>query len=71
LLLRQLLTYGVRETPESICNKVDLVTADDIQRIVRKAMKNPPSLVFSGDLSLFPEYKQVCDAISEGLKLSV
>ncbi|KAF1795682.1 Peptidase M16, N-terminal [Phytophthora cactorum] len=39
---RQLLTYGERETPESVCAKIDQVTAADIQRVVKEAMQNPP-----------------------------
>lgn len=64
---RQLLTYGERETPESVCAKIDQVTAADIQRVVKEAMQNPPSLVYSGDISQFPQYQQVVAGIKEGL----
>lgn len=64
---RQLLTYGERETPESVCAKIDQVTAADIQRIVKEAMQNPPSLVYSGDIPRFPQYQQVVAGIKEGL----
>lgn len=64
---RQLLTYGTRETPESVCAKIDQVTADDIQRVVKEAMQNPPSLVYSGDIPRFPQYQQVVAGIKEGL----
>ncbi|RLN85772.1 hypothetical protein BBJ28_00007056 [Nothophytophthora sp. Chile5] len=65
---RQLLTYGLRETPESVCAKIDQVTAADIQRVVKEAMQHPPSLVYSGDSSKFPQYEQVVSGIDEGLK---
>ncbi|KAF1325894.1 Mitochondrial-processing peptidase subunit alpha-like, partial [Globisporangium splendens] len=64
---RQLLTYGMRESPESVCAKIDQVTAEDIQRIVQEAMTHPPSLVYSGDLKLFPNYDQVIGGLKEGL----
>lgn len=64
---RQLLTYGKRETPESVCAKIDQVTAADIQRVVKQAMQCPPSVVYSGDISLFPQYQQVVAGIEEGL----
>lgn len=64
---RQLLTYGLRESPESVCAKIDAVTADDLQRIVRAAMAHPPSLVYSGDLKLFPQYEQVVAGLTEGM----
>lgn len=65
---RQLLTYGMRESPESVCAKIDAVTAADIQRVVQSAMAHPPSLVYSGDLKLFPSYEQVVGGLTEGLK---
>ncbi|KAI9906181.1 hypothetical protein PsorP6_016146 [Peronosclerospora sorghi] len=64
---RQLLTYGERETPESVCAKIDQVTVADIQRVVKDAMLHPPSLVYSGDIPQFPQYEQVAAGIKEGL----
>ncbi|CAK4098653.1 unnamed protein product [Aphanomyces euteiches] len=65
---RQLLTYGERESPESICAKVDAVTADDLQRITREAMQHRPSLVYMGKLSDFPSYDNVAQAIAQVLQ---
>lgn len=65
---RQLLTYGMRESPESVCAKIDQVTTADIQRVVQAAMAHPPSLVYSGDLKLFPSYEQVVGGLKEGLQ---
>ncbi|RHY92792.1 hypothetical protein DYB37_002990 [Aphanomyces astaci] len=64
---RQLLTYGIRESPESICDKVDAVTAADVQRVVREAMAHKPSLVYMGKLSDFPSYDNVAQAIDQVL----
>ncbi|DAZ97009.1 TPA: hypothetical protein N0F65_011924 [Lagenidium giganteum] len=65
---RQLLTYGYRESPESVCAKIDQVTADDIQRVVQQALEHPPSLVYSGDLQRFPQYEHVVAGLQEGLR---
>ncbi|OQS07451.1 hypothetical protein THRCLA_00532 [Thraustotheca clavata] len=65
---RQLLTYGIRESPAVICGKIDAVTKQDVQRIVYQAMQNKPSLVYCGKLSEFPEYDQVANAIAQVFK---
>ncbi|CCI40389.1 unnamed protein product [Albugo candida] len=65
---RQLLTYGYRESPQSVCAKIDKVTTDDIQRVMRTAMTERPSMVYYGDLKLFPAYDQVFSGIKEGLR---
>lgn len=65
---RQLLTYGLRESPEVVCAKIDAVTADDIQRVMVEAMAHKPSLVYSGDLAQFPQYEQVVAGLEEGLR---
>ncbi|GLE02404.1 hypothetical protein PINS_up011242 [Pythium insidiosum] len=64
---RQLLTYGQRESPESVCAKIDQVTAEDLQRVLRTAMQHPPSLVYHGDLRRFPQYEHVQKGLQEGL----
>lgn len=64
---RQLLTYGLREDPESVCAKIDQVTAEDLQRVMQQAMQHEPSVVYSGDMKLFPQYQQVVSAVKEGL----
>eukprot|EP00611_Tribonema_gayanum_P027266 TRINITY_DN668_c0_g1_i1.p1 TRINITY_DN668_c0_g1~~TRINITY_DN668_c0_g1_i1.p1 ORF type:complete len:535 (-),score=102.85 TRINITY_DN668_c0_g1_i1:78-1682(-) len=57
---RQILSYGYRETPEAICEKIDRVTADDIQQIARDALSKPPSIACIGaDISSVPDYGQV------------
>jgi processing peptidase subunit alpha len=67
---RQLLTYGQRESPESICEKIDQVTAADLKRIMQLAMESPPSVVYSGDLTRFPAYEEVANAIENSLKMA-
>lgn len=64
---RQLITYGKRESPESLCLKIDAITDKDLLRVARKALDSKPSVVFYGDASKFPSYDQVQRAIQEGL----
>ncbi|TMW60009.1 hypothetical protein Poli38472_000051 [Pythium oligandrum] len=65
---RQLLTYGMRESPESVCAKIDQVTAEDLQRVLQTAMQHPPSLVYHGDIRRFPQYEQVVNGLKEGMR---
>lgn len=41
---RQILTYSKREDAATMCAKIDNVTKEDIQRVVRKAVRKPPTL---------------------------
>ncbi|EQC31326.1 hypothetical protein SDRG_10928 [Saprolegnia diclina VS20] len=65
---RQLLTYGIRESPDVICGKIDAVTKEDLQRVVFTAMQQKPSLVYCGKINEFPEYDQVAHAIDQVFK---
>jgi processing peptidase subunit alpha len=66
---RQLLTYGARESPESVCAKIDAVTAADLQRVLRDAMEHHrPSVVYHGDARRFPTYDQVLKGLEEGMR---
>ena len=58
---RQVLTYGHHEDMQATCRKIDAVTADDLKRIVVKALGNgPPTLVAVGvDISDVPQYNDV------------
>jgi processing peptidase subunit alpha len=40
---RQILTYGERESAESICHKIDNVTVEDIMRVGQRAVKSGAS----------------------------
>lgn len=64
---RQILTYGRRESPESICAKIDAVTEQDIMRLARTALTSEPSLVCYGNVALFPTHDQVQAALKDGL----
>jgi len=57
---RQMLTYGKRETPKSICDRIDQVTADDIIRIAKKMVSSNPTIAAVGhDLSNVPRIEDV------------
>jgi len=46
---RQVLSYGFRETPEEVCQRIDRVSASDIQELIKTAMLKPPSIACIGD----------------------
>jgi len=58
---RQMIMLGHRISPQELCNRINAVTADDIQRIVRKAMASKPSLAVFGDASQL-DYKALVNA---------
>ena len=64
---RQLLTYGHRECPQSVCAKIDRVSENDLLRVAKRAVSTVPSVVYYGDLARFPTYEQVQGAIQQGL----
>ena len=57
---RQILTYGKREDAATMCKKIDAVTKEDIQAIVRKALKKPPTMSTVGiDIKNVPKVEEV------------
>ena len=42
---RSMLTYGKREDPQIICDKISKVTAQDLLRAAQRMMSNDPSFV--------------------------
>lgn len=64
-IAKQIGTYGIRESPESLCQKIDIVTAEDIRALVGKMTKNDVSVACMGsDTSQMPSY----DVINEFTK---
>ena len=51
---RQVLAHGKRETPKFLCDKIDEVTAADINRIAFKMLHSNPSMAAFGDLLQLP-----------------
>ena len=57
---RQILTYGKREDAATMCDKIDAVTKEDIQRVVQKSVKKPPTLSTVGiDIQHVPRLDEV------------
>ena len=57
---RQILTYGKRESPGVICQKIDAVTVEDIMRVAKKAFLKPPSIsCVGGDIGGVPTYDRI------------
>ena len=61
-IARQYATYGKRDLPEVTCDKIESVTAADIQHLVKTMLMQPPSIVCIGeDVSHLPTYEQLRD----------
>jgi processing peptidase subunit alpha len=55
-MVRQVATYGKRESADIVCKKIDSVTSDDLLRVAKRGLKNRnPSVVAYGDLTHIPE----------------
>ena len=55
----QILNLNKRLDPVDLCEKIDKVTADDLQRIVFTALKHRPSFAVVGDASSLPQYRDI------------
>jgi mitochondrial-processing peptidase subunit alpha len=57
---RQILTYGKRESNAETTKKIDAVTKDDVQNLMKRALQKPPSVAAVGpDVSRVPSYTEV------------
>ena len=64
---RQILTYGKREDAATMCSKIDGVTREDIQRVIRKAVRKPPTLSTVGmDIKNVPRVEEVTRWLGRG-----
>ena len=48
-LVRQVATYGKRESADEMCAKIDQVTQDDLMRVAKNAIASPPTVVVYGE----------------------
>ena len=61
-IARQMASYGFRETPDSVCQKIDAVTKDDLIAVAQRLLLTPPAVGCIGhDLSKMPEYDLIAD----------
>jgi len=59
-LARQFVTYGKRDPPSVVCNKIDLITKEDLMNVAKRMFKSPPSLGCVGiDLKNLPPYDMI------------
>jgi len=56
---RQLLAYGKREDPVSLCARIDQVTPEQVMEAAKIVMKSPLSLVTYGDVERVPSYDEL------------
>lgn len=64
---RQILTYGKREDAATMCAKIDNVTKEDIQRVVRKAVRKPPTLSTVGiNVQNVPRLEEIARWLGRG-----
>jgi processing peptidase subunit alpha len=53
---RQILSHGKRLDPRELVRRIQAVSSEDIIRVMRQALVQPPSLAAVGDVSALPEY---------------
>lgn len=64
---RQILTYGKREDAATMCAKIDNVTKEDIQMVVRKAVQKPPTLSTVGiNVKNVPKVEEISRWLGRG-----
>jgi len=58
-LVRQTLTYGKVTPVLELCQKIDAVSAGEIQRVAATMLRTAPSIAAVGDVSYLPRYQDV------------
>merc|ERR1719460_424133 len=56
---RQVLAQGKRERPEHYIEKINKISAEDLQRIAEKMLTSKPSIAAIGSLKDLPAYKDI------------
>jgi len=56
---RQVLVYGKREDPMSLCARIDKVTPQQVQKAAAAALATPLTLAAFGDVSAVPSYDTI------------
>jgi len=70
---RQILTYGRRESNDAMCQKIDAVTAERIQELIRSCLlgnsSSPVTMAAVGkDTTQVPSYERVRDVLDQAAK---
>jgi len=59
-IARQYATYGERESPASVCAKIDAVRTEDITAVAQRMLRTPPAVGAVGhDLKNVPPYDAI------------
>eukprot|EP01041_Mallomonas_annulata_P007059 gene7059-14362_t len=59
-IAKQMITYKKRESSQELCDKVDKISAEDIQLLAMKMFKSDPTVACVGpELTTFPNYEQL------------
>jgi processing peptidase subunit alpha len=53
---RQVLSHGKRLDPAELTRRIQAVTAEDVARVMRRALASPPAFSAVGDCSSLPDY---------------
>tara|TARA_B110000003_G_C16399536_1_gene437721 strand:- start:444 stop:686 length:243 start_codon:yes stop_codon:yes gene_type:complete len=53
-MARQVATYGFRESPGLLMERIEKVTAEDLVRVANRAINSKPTIVAYGDISKIP-----------------
>lgn len=62
---RQVLTYNKREGMKETCERIDAVTAEDVQALALEALKNPPTVAAVGkNVSNVPKQEEIAQWFS-------
>lgn len=61
---RQVLATGRRKNPEEFVTMIERVTAEDIKRAASGMLRTNPSVAALGNLSSFPDYRDIQTAFS-------
>lgn len=67
---RQVMVYGKRNSAEDVGNKIDALSMQDVQRVLKKMLtNNMPTVVAYGEgTDLLPDPKMIRDYYSEQLR---
>ncbi|RYG44314.1 hypothetical protein EON67_11900 [archaeon] len=62
---RQILHHGKRLDPAELLRRIQAVTADDLMRVMRKALQSPPAFAAVGDVRALPSYDTIRAALRQ------
>uniref|UniRef100_A0A183T471 Alpha-MPP n=1 Tax=Schistocephalus solidus TaxID=70667 RepID=A0A183T471_SCHSO len=67
-LARQVLASGEWKPPEYWVSEINKVTSEDLQELMGRMLKSPPTMVGYGNMEKWPSYSEVTQALGAPLK---